>query len=462
MNYKEQLKKMLKILMVILLIATTIFFVFLIQQTKKEQKKINNLEMIQTKLDNMKDDFINSKEIVEQPISSIDYEINQYISQKQNFVEIDLTKMKVSLYKEGEVIKTFKVLTKGREGSWWETPTGKYKIISKEENHFSSIGKVWMPWSMQFYGNFFIHGWPYHQNGEEVSSSYSGGCVRVSTEDAKEIYEFVEKNTTIFLKDEEDPKQFGTLNKINDFKAPTLDVKSFLISNLATEEVILEKNSKEVLPIASLTKLMTGVVSSELIYLGRSIHIDQNILSSSQNTFNPTKGENYIAFDLLYPLLMQSSNEASRILADFIGRNYFIDNMNKKAISLSMNNTNFGDTSGELASNTSNTEDLSKLLRYIYFKRKFILDITKGKQDYRFEGRKLDNLKNFNELIEEEKLVGIKNGKTTSAKETIAGVWEFETKTGKVPISIIILGSEDRERDTETLIDWLKQNFEFI
>lgn len=186
------------------------------------------------------------------------------------------------------------------------------------------------------------------------------------------------------------------------------------------------------------------------------------MLSNSISAFSPKIGESYIAFDLLYPLLMQSSNESSRILADFIGRNHFIENMNKKAISLSMNNTNFGDTSGELASNTSSAKDLSKLLRYIYFKRKFIFDITKGKQDYRFEGRKLDNLKNFNELIEVDRLVGIKNGKTTMAKETIAGVWEFETLSGKVPISIIVLGSEDREKDAKILIEWLKQNFEFI
>ena len=443
--------------------VATLFLAVLIWQIRKEERKTNNLKMIESAVNDKKDDFIDSKEIVLEPTQKIEDEVEEHISRKEDFIEVDLAKMEVSLYKTGEIIKTFKILTKGREGSWWETPTGKYKIMTKEKNHFSSIGKVWMPWSMQFYGNFFIHGWPYYESGEEVSSSYSGGCVRMSTEDAKEIFEFAQKNTTIILKDEENPKNFGVLKKIKEnAQIPEITAKAFLISNLATEESILEKNSKEILPIASLTKLMTGVVASELIYLGRSVNINQNMLSNSISAFSPKIGESYIAFDLLYPLLMQSSNESSRILADFIGRNHFIENMNKKAISLSMNNTNFGDTSGELASNTSSAKDLSKLLRYIYFKRKFIFDITKGKQDYRFEGRKLDNLKNFNELIEVDRLVGIKNGKTTPAKETIAGVWEFETLSGKVPISIIVLGSEDREKDTKILIEWLKQNFEFI
>ena len=86
-----------------------------------------------------------------------------YIENEASFVEVDLRKMIVSLYGRGLLLKTLPVTMKGREGSWWETPTGNYKAILKERNHFSSIGKVWMPYSIQFYGNFFIHGLPYYE-----------------------------------------------------------------------------------------------------------------------------------------------------------------------------------------------------------------------------------------------------------------------------------------------------------
>lgn len=404
--------------------------------------------------------FTDSNEFVLPIDKKFEDEVQSYIANKESFIEVDLSKMEVTLYKEGEIFKTLPVLSKGKDGSWWETPTGNYKILTKEQNHFSSIGNVWMPYSMQFYGNFFIHGWPYYEDGRQVSSTYSGGCVRMSSADAKEVFKFAEKGMTVLLRDEEDKENFvKPVAKESVTPVPKVSAKSFLISDLATGEPILEKNSENILPIASLTKIMTGIVASELVYLGKPIEVDKSMLAATFASFEPEAGEKYVAFDLLYPLLMQSSNQAANILAGFMGRDQFVANMNKKATSLSMRDTTFADASGELSTNISSAEDIEKLLRYTYFKRKFIFDISKGQQDYRFEGRKLDNLKNFNELIDANDLVGIKNGETTAALQTLAGVWEFDSPEGKIPVGIVVLGSTDRNKDTKTLLNWLKQNF---
>ncbi|MEK7642364.1 MAG: L,D-transpeptidase family protein [Patescibacteria group bacterium] len=395
-------------------------------------------------------------------------EVEGYIKRKESFIEIDLTAMEVTLYKEGKLFKKLPVLSKGKEGSWWETPTGNYKILTKESNHFSSIGSVWMPWSMQFYGNFFIHGWPYYEDGTEVSSTYSGGCVRLSTLDAKEVYDFAKEDMALLLRDKEDSSEFAKIEQ-NDLglPVPQISANSFIISNLASGEVLLEKNASSVLPISSVSNIMAGVVASELVYLGRPITVSENMLSNSLSAFEPTLGERYIAFDLLYPLMMQSSDEAASLLARFIGENHFISNMNKKATSLSMKDTVFTDVSGELPSNISSAKDLEKLLRYTYFKRKFILDISKGHQDYRFEGRKLDNLENLNPILYEANLVGLKSGKTDTGGEAIAGVWEFEKNQveengaqNKALVSIVILGSKDGSLDTEALLAWIEKNFD--
>ena len=404
--------------------------------------------------------FTNSNDFVLPIDKKFEDEISGYIARKESFIEVDLSKMDISLFKEGQLVKTFPVLSKGKDGSWWETPTGNYKILSKEQNHYSSIGNVWMPWSMQFYGNFFIHGWPYHEDGTPVPKSYSGGCVRLDTADAKEIYKFANKDMALLLRDTETLNTFAKPVASGVENAPPkVSAKSFLISDLATGEPILKKNSSDVLPMASLTKIMTGIVASELIYLGKPISVDSGMLAAAFTSFQPVAGENYIAYDLLYPLLMQSSNQAANILAGFIGKDQFVANMNKKAASLSMDNTNFADPSGILASDTSSAEDIEKLLRYTYFKRKFIFDIGKGEQDYRFSGRKLDNLENYNEFKDDKNLVGMKNGETTAAGQTLAGVWEFESADGKIPVGIIVLGSTDRVKDTQALLNWLKQNF---
>ncbi|PIP46640.1 MAG: hypothetical protein COX15_00070, partial [Candidatus Colwellbacteria bacterium CG23_combo_of_CG06-09_8_20_14_all_42_19] len=83
-------------------------------------------------------------------------------------------------YEKGVFVNEFAILSKGKEGSWWETPAGLYKVQSKEKEHFSSFGRVYQPWSMAFQGNFFIHGWPYYPGGRAVESTYSGGCIRLA------------------------------------------------------------------------------------------------------------------------------------------------------------------------------------------------------------------------------------------------------------------------------------------
>lgn len=391
----------------------------------------------------------------------------EYNSKKESFVEINLRTMRLALYENGDQIKEMNIFSKGKEGSWWETPTGNYKILGKEINHFSSIGKVWMPYSVQFYGNYFIHGATYYDDGTPVSANYSGGCVRLSNEDAKIVFDFAKKNMPVLVLEDEKTEHFGLLKpKIKNAVLPVISAKSFLISDLSSGDIILEKNADEKMPIASLAKFMTAIIAHELVYLGRSVKITPQTLASVYQIFQIEVGEYYTGFDLLYPLLMQSSNDAAKALASFLGEQNFVRNMNAKTASLAMNDTHFDDVSGISAGNISTVRDISKLLQYIYYKRRFLFDISKGKN---FESAGLikiggtiniSDLKNFNEFFKEPDLIGMKNGETNAAGQTIATAWNFRTPQGDVPVGIIILDSKDRVKDTERLLKWVKDNFE--
>ena len=383
------------------------------------------------------------------------------IQQKKSFVEADLTEMKLRLYENGVSTKEIPILSKGKEGSWWETPTGSYETLKKEQNHYSSIGQVWMPWSIQFYGNFFIHGWPYYDNGEAVPQGYSGGCIRLSTEDAKELYQFVGEGTPILVRESNTPHQYGSAIVKQDSIAPPVTARSFLIANLSTGDPLLQKLEGDIVPVASLTKLMTAVVTSELVYLERSILVRSDLLAAAIARFEPQIGERYIAFDLLYPLLMQSSNQAANILGGFLGQEKLVAAMNDKAVSLGMGNTRFEDASGIGNGNISSTDDLLKLLQYIYFKRHFLFNISKGEDYQIYSGVHSTDLANFNEFADDSRLVGMKNGETTAAKQTLASVWEFSSPNGPVPVAIIVLGSDNREVDTKELLKWVESNVEF-
>ena len=389
-----------------------------------------------------------------------------YIEEKKSFIEADLQTMKLTLYESGEQKTVLEILTKGREKGWWETPTGNYKVLGKAVNGYSSIGEVWMPYSVQFYGNYLLHGWPHYDDGTPVPQGYSGGCIRLSNEDAKKMYEFVQIGMPVLVLEAHEEHAFGALApKAIEAPLPAIGAKSFLIADLASGETIVEKRADEKLPVASLTKLMTAVVAHEVIYLGRSIRVTPGMLASVAQIFHPAVGERYVGVDLLYPLLMQSSNDSANVLAGFLGDTTFVRNMNTKASSLGMVDTQFADPSGISDQNISTTNDLVKLLQYIYYKRPFLFDISKG---IAFENVGLlkigdtipvADLKNVNEFISDPDLIGIKNGQTAAARQTMASVWNLHTEKGDVPVAIIVLGSEDRKADTEALLRWLKANF---
>lgn len=118
---------------------------------------------------------------------------------ESSFVLADLKAMMImTVDREKEIIKTYPVLS-FRDFGKFKTPTGNFTALMKEEKHFSSIGRVWMPWSIQFSGDYFIHGWPYYPDGTQVPQGYSGGCVRLATKDAEELYTFIKVGTPIIV-----------------------------------------------------------------------------------------------------------------------------------------------------------------------------------------------------------------------------------------------------------------------
>ena len=102
-------------------------------------------------------------------------------------IRVNLKTMTMRLYEDGKLTDTLPIINKGKPGSYWETPGGLFELSYKEANHFSSFGNVWMPYSIHFFGNFFIHGEPYDATGKKFTSLYSGGCIRLADANAKKV-----------------------------------------------------------------------------------------------------------------------------------------------------------------------------------------------------------------------------------------------------------------------------------
>lgn len=375
-----------------------------------------------------------------------------------SLIAADLTNMKLYLFVNGHATATIDILSKGKRGSRWETPTGLYKIETREKDHFSSIGEVHMPYSMQFFGNFFVHGWPYYPGGEPVPEGYSGGCIRLSTEDAEKVFEFAKRGTPIFVWEDENAST--TKMTMTSTPAPRLSAKAFLVADLHTGDVYAEKSANAIYPIASISKLLTALVANETIHFDRTLTVNGDDRAQTDGTPGSIlKGDTFTVGELLYPLLMESNNSAAYTLARYNGQDNFVTWMNDKAAAIGMEKTHMEDPSGISPENVSTANDLFKLMRYIEDSQSFILNLSREPaKKLKAENGRTYNFANFNHFAGTKEFLGGKVGYTDEARQTMTAVFEVPVRGATSTIAIIILGSDERKSDIEKLLNWFKRN----
>lgn len=223
-----------------------------------------------------------------------------------------------------------------------------------------------------------------------------------------------------------------------------ISAKSYIIQNLNTGKVMAESNATRLLPIASLTKLVTAVIAKKTIKDSAKIRITKEITSVYGNTAQFRIGETFKAEDLYYPLLMVSSNDSAEALARSYGRKRFIEAMNDFAQSVGAYRTMFVDPSGLSADNRSTAEDLVIIYSWIMKNEPEIIEITKLKTQV-VRAHTWTNPAHF---LSWSNYVGGKNGYTEEAKQTGVAVFNME----KVPYIVVILGSQSRDADIVKLL----------
>ena len=154
--------------------------------------------------------------------------------------------------------------------------------------------------------------------------------------------------------------------------ADELDLKSSvaLVVDQDTREVLFSKNDSAVLPIASLTKLMSGVVVSEArLPMDEVITITQDDVDTEKGSRSRLKvGTTLTRGELLHLALMSSENRAAHAL----GRTYpgglatFVGLMNAKAKTLGMRDTSYVEPTGLSSRNQSSAKDLVTLVTFAY------------------------------------------------------------------------------------------------
>ncbi|MFA6353769.1 MAG: CapA family protein [Candidatus Paceibacterota bacterium] len=236
---------------------------------------------------------------------------------------------------------------------------------------------------------------------------------------------------------------------------PKISAKAFLVGDLNTGEVILSKNQDQKFPIASVSKLMTALVTKEISTEEDNTKITKTALATEGQNGELKLGEKIKISDLLYPLLLESSNDAAEALAEYFDRNSFISKMNQQAEKLQMTSTSFGDPSGLSFQNQSTPSDLFKLTGYLIQQQPDLFKVT-TKRSY---SNKKHNWSNISQFLGKNGYLGGKSGYTDPAKQTVVSLFNLPLgQNGLRPIAITLLQSEDRKKDVETILKYLNKN----
>ena len=264
------------------------------------------------------------------------------------------------------------------------------------------------------------------------------------------------------VKAEQEVKSLAVFNNLN------LRAKAAFVYDVLEDRILYRKNEKEQLPIASITKLMTALVATELLPKNSNITIKSDFLKEEGDS-GLLSAESWELMDLLDFSLVTSSNDGMRSVASVIGavtsntsdydlgRKDFIEKMNLKAKDMELEQTFFVNETGldvdtKVSGGYSSAQNVSDLMKYLILKHPEILEATKyQKLSINSDDRK-HNAKNTNDIVNEiPGLFASKTGFTDMAGGNL--VIAFDPSIGR-PIIITVLGStlEGRFSDMEALV----------
>lgn len=255
----------------------------------------------------------------------------------------------------------------------------------------------------------------------------------------------------------------------NYFANVQVEAKSAYVYDVSARKVLYAKNDAAVLPLASLTKIMTAVTALELAPTSTIIRIEPEHLAQ-QGDSGLLSEEVWSLENLLKYTLVVSSNDGAAAIASTIGgidvppeafateRNFFIKKMNDNARRLGLSKMWFTNESGldqddVVAGGYGSAQDVTRLINYALGRYRPILESTKLPfVTVASEDGFNHTAKNTNTIIDKiPGLIAGKTGYTQLAGGNLAVI--FEAKKQR-PIIVVVLGSsyDGRFTDVDTLV----------
>jgi D-alanyl-D-alanine carboxypeptidase (penicillin-binding protein 5/6) len=244
---------------------------------------------------------------------------------------------------------------------------------------------------------------------------------------------------------------------------PKVSATAALVFETSRRLTLFQKDGlSESRPIASLTKLMTALIVMENTQPDDIFTISKTAVDTPGEMANLHVGEEMTVKNLLYALLVESSNDASVALAENIiakTGNDFIQLMNQRAKKLNLTNTFYTDPSGLDPNNRSSAWDLVKIMEEVLrhpllteIMQTSIIDIPSA------DGKFYHHLTSTNELLGKiPEILGAKTGYTEEAGNCM--VLAIKSPNNEGLVISVVMNAQDRMAETESLINWTKTAF---
>lgn len=304
--------------------------------------------------------------------------------------------------------------------------------------------------AIAFFGIYTFSYFFAHPSGADSVTKIEASSSEVMHEQEEEDPTFISRFSRAVVYSADDSREIieQAKNSLVSGAKKKVTSQTYIVTNLDTNMNVLEKDIDTLKPIASVTKLITAVMARKLIDQDEYITITREMTNTYGNQGKLRIGEKLRASELLYPLLIVSSNDAAEALAMAYpgGRKEFIKEMNDWVNSIGAYRTYFRDPSGLSPQNVSTAKDLLTITKWILSHDPEIFDITL----IRSKTIRTHTWTNATHFLNLSSYFGGKNGYTPEASLTSVSLFKLGRYNRKY--AVVLLGSTSRDNDTLDLL----------
>lgn len=237
--------------------------------------------------------------------------------------------------------------------------------------------------------------------------------------------------------------------------APAVSAVSAIVMDSDTGKVLFSKNCGQIRAVASLTKVMTTIITLEAGDLDKQFRLDNNAVHVEGTSMGLRENDIVTRRALCYGMMLPSGNDAANVVAVSVAGSIheFTKLMNQKAIEIGMNDTSFANPHGlDEKGHLSTARDMALLTAYAMQNADFreicrqeSVRLEFGNPPYK---RWLSN--NNKMLFSYDGCVGVKTGFTDNARRTLISAAERHGRT----LIVVTLNAPDDWNDHIKMLDY--------